>query len=66
VPGVGVGSDETGHLDVDAGLFAHLADDGVGDARARVVAAARERPQVVVHFVDEEHTALIVTDHAGN
>jgi hypothetical protein len=46
VVGVGVDPNHTGDLDIDAGLFLHLANHRVGHGLAQVHAAAGQAAQV--------------------
>lgn len=65
-PGVGVDTDQASDLNVDAGLFAGLADGGLCDGLADVLAAAGYCPQVVVGAADHEDSTGIVLHEGGS
>jgi hypothetical protein len=54
VPGIGIDPDQPGQLNGYASLLGDLAHRGVGDRLAQFHRAARQRPQVVVHLVDQQ------------
>lgn len=60
VTGVGVQTDQSCHLDVEAGFLLGLAHRGIGDRFADFDAAAGECPQVVVGLVDQQDFPSVV------
>jgi len=62
VGGVGVDADEAGDLHVDARFLLDLPDDRVLDGLAQVVAAARERPKIIVGAVHQEQPVAVHRD----
>lgn len=62
VAGVGVNAGDRVRLDVVAGLFLHLARDGVTDGFTLLMGTAWERPEPVVGLVDQQNPASFVLD----
>lgn len=66
VVGVGVEADQAGDLDMDAGFFFDLADDGLGQGLAYVLAAAGDGVLVVVGAADHQEAAGGVLDDGAH